>query len=448
MSLAGKLWDLRRDRPGFVFLSLLTVSAMVVWPAVDAWLRQIEAIHVAPYGFNDFTAYGFAVESWLAGEPIYIEQEDGGYHGSYLYPPVVLPVFYPFTRLGFGPGAVVFGLFSIFLLWVAIEGIVETFGYRLSVPERIVSIFALFGFHPILWDFKWGQVSTLLAAILCFAFYAHERGRQPSKQASQSDPRRVRTGTRLQYISGILTTLGSSFKLFYAPAGAHLLRSKDRFVPAVVTGVVLIALSLLVFGVSTNRTYLDVLAWGKGWGTEQFAPVQRQVAYYRPLYLVDQFVATFGIQLPSVWVIVATVLGVLGVTWVSLAARDEPAAARPTFALGVAVIPLFAPRAYTHDLIVLLLPAIILLAVELERDDGLPWVPVLAVLLVHVHSVGTGVTIHLLGRADAVFVQPGVYGTFLLVGLAAVRVAEHTGAPAATSRFRRGISDRIRRISR
>ncbi|WP_436935396.1 glycosyltransferase family 87 protein [Halovenus marina] len=414
MSLSRQLWNRRHDRPGFVALSIVTVLTMVCWPVVDAWLQTVEAIHVSDYGFNDFSAYSSAVEGWLQDEEIYVQNESGGYHGSYLYPPFVIPLFYPFAKLGFEAGPVLFGVLSLVLLWVGVEAVVEELGYGLTVPERILTLFALFGFHPQLWDFKWSQISTLLAALLCFGFYTHERG--------------DRGLWGRQWLSGLLTTFGSSVKIFYATAGAHLLRDRNRLVSALVTAGGLLAVSLLVFGIDTNLAYLDVLRWGKGWGTEQFAPYMNLTAYYRPFYLVDQFVASFGLSLPNVWVIPVTVLGVVGVVWLAVTRRHHPKAAWPTFALGVAVIPLFAPRAYTHDLVVLIVPAIILLAAEFDREDGLPWIPVLAVLLVHFHSIGTKTAIYLFGRSEAVLLQPGVYGTALLVGLAAVRLAQHPGS--------------------
>jgi alpha-1,2-mannosyltransferase len=58
----------------------------------------------------------------------------------------------------------------------------------------------------------------------------------------------------------------------------------------------------------------------------------------------------------------------------------------------------------------------------MEREGGYPWIPVLAVLLLHFHAYGTRAAIHLLDRSWAVLVQPGVYGTVLLVGLAAGRL--------------------------
>jgi hypothetical protein len=419
MSIAQSLWKQRRERPLLLVLTAVTIASMVCWPVVQALFSRYDVVHVATYGFNDFGAYAYAVDHWISGDaPIYTRNEGGGFHGSYLYPPHVLPLFYPFSIVEFYTGANLFGFASLVVLWFGILAVGKELGYEPTIPERLVGFVALFGFHPALWDFKWGQISTLLAGLLCFAFYTHERGR------------RGHAGS--QFLSGVLTTLAASVKLFYATAGAHMLRDSRRFVGGMLTGVGLIASSLLVFGWETHRLYLDVLRWGKGWGTGQLPPRDWQTAYYRPLYLFDQLLEKIGLTLPDTWMIVATVIGIAGVIGLVVMARSvpdgtdlafAPASSHLTFALGVAVIPLLAPRAYTHDLVVLLLPAVILLAVELEHD-GYPWLPVLAVLLIQFHSFGTKAIVTLLGGSWAVLLQPGVYGTLILVGLASGRLVQ------------------------
>ncbi|MHB9288076.1 glycosyltransferase family 87 protein [Halobacteriales archaeon Cl-PHB] len=404
MSLARRLWDMRRERPLFVALSVLTLAALLTWPLVEATIRQYE--WVTNFRFYDFGAYSTAVDAAFSGDQIYVPNEDGGYHGSYLYPPVILLFFYPFATFPFQVGAVFLGLTSLFLLWVAVDAVAAQLGYDLRLHERVLLLVALYGFQPQLFDFKMGQVGTMLAAVLAFAFYQHERQHS--------------TGSRLAaFASGALTTLGSSVKLFYATSGAHLLRDTRRFAGAVLAAAGLAVLSVATFGVEVHLNYLNVLLWGKGWGGVQHLPHMGRPAYFRPLYVLGDLR------------MVAIPLGVLAVIGLTVAARDAEDAARPTFALGVAAILLLAPRAYTQDLPVLLVPALILVAVELGRADGYPWIPVLAVLLLHVHSFGTRLMIHVVGRENAVVFQPGMYATFLLVGLAAVRVAGHATLPAS-----------------
>ena len=274
MALLRGLWARRRERPALVALSVLTVASVLMWPVVDAFLRHSDIIHATPFRYFDFGAYTNAIEAWEAGEPLYVENEDGGYHGSYLYPPVILLVFYPFVKLGWETGPILFGAFSLVLLWIGLEVVAEELGYRLTLPERLILLFGLFGFQPALFDFKMGQVGTLLAALFCFAFYAHERGE--------------RRGST-QYLSGILTTLGSAVKIYCAAGGAHLLRNRRRFVAAITTAGLLVLASFVIFGVETHQGYLDVLLWGKGWGTDTHFPHTAKPAFYRPMHFLGRF---------------------------------------------------------------------------------------------------------------------------------------------------------------
>lgn len=408
-----RLWSLRTKHPVFVGLFTLTVIVLAVWPLADFYLRQA-GIGI-PFGFNDFGAYLQALGRWSGGESIYAQTDAGGYHGSYLYPPITLLTFYPFATFEFKTGAIIFGGLSLILLWLGLEAVARSLGYEPRFWERLVALFALFGFQPALRDFKWAQISTLLAGLLCFAFYTQELG----ERAESPNP-------WFSYASGALTTLASAFKLFVATSGAHLLRDRRRFTGAMVTAGALLVGSFAIFGMGAHETYIDVLMWGKGWGARP-PYLWDTSAAYRPLYVLGP------LTLP------VKALGVLGVIAVTLAARtDETAAARhATFALGVAAIPVLAPQVDAHDLVLTLLPALILLAIELDRPSGYPSLPVLSVLLIHLHRYGVelavnppaGLPLREFVKSNAAWFQPGMWGTFLLVGLAAYRVAEHASMP-------------------
>ena len=410
MALLSDLWRRRGHTPAFVVLSLGTVLVLLGHPLVDAHLRGTGI--ATEFRYYDFGAYRGAVDAWLDGEPIYVEADDGGYHGSYLYPPVVLLLFYPFVEFSHETSAILWGAFSILLLWIGLQAVVSALGRSLGVVDRLLGLLLLVGFQPVLFDFKMGQISTFLAAMLCFAFYAFERGRSHDANVVA------------RLASGAFTTLGSAVKLFYATSGAHLLRDRVRLLGAFGTLAALAVLSLSIFGVETHRAYLDVLLWGKGWGEESRSPTLWAPAYYRPFYVLGD------------WGMAVRIVGVLGVIALTLAARSADVG-RETFALGVAAIPLFAPRAYTQDFVVLLLPAVVLLALELRRARGRPWIPVLAVLLLHWHAYGLYVLVTLpewVPLAETIvehagWLQPGLWGTLLLVGLAAVRVGQGVTVP-------------------
>ena len=77
---------------------------------------------------------------------------------------------------------------------------------------------------------------------------------------------------------------------------------------------------------------------------------------------------------------------------------------------------------------------VVLIAIEV-RSEGEPLIPVVALLLLHLHAYGLLFIVDVLpiwsalgGAIQPVFgvLQPGLWRNLLLVGFAAVRVAEHT----------------------
>jgi hypothetical protein len=443
MSIPRRLWSLRRDRPLFVALSALTIGTLLVWLAVEFYLpaatSDTRGISLG-YGFNDFSAYTGALDGWVGGGPLYTEQPEGGYHGEYLYPPITVLVFYPFATLGFTTGAVLFGALSVVLLWLGIEAVSRVLGYRLRLWERLATLRALFSFQPVIRNFRWAQTATLLAAALCFAFYFQERAEATTSLSGDGEVSE-RTRAAYKYASGAFTTLGSAFKLFVATSGAHLLRDRKRFVGAMVTAGALAVASVAVFGVDTHQTYIDVLTWGKGWGDTRPPYLWDRYAAYRPLHVFG----SAGLYLKA-----AGILAVVGLTWATRS-TDSVSARHSTFALGVAVVPLVAPQADSHDLVLMLLPAVIMVAHELDRPDGYAWVPVLSVLLFHLHRYGLELVIvppewlpaAQFIRDNAAWFQPGMWASFMLVGLIAVRVGEHAAVPPTGRAARERLTSRF-----
>jgi len=392
MSLLRRLLALRDERPWFVAVSLLALVALGTYPAVDWYLRLLD---IAPrFGFWDFGAYSSATERWAAGEPLYVPNENGGYHGSYLYPPVALLAFAPFLlTLPFRPAALLWTVVTVSLCWLAIQRLVTALGGSFHPLERLALLPVVVGFHPLLLSVKLGQTAAALGALLTVAASASLRGRG--------------------YLSGALTACCGVIKLPYAPAGAHLLDSRDRFLGAVAGGVGLLLVSLLVFGVDAHRTFLEVLAWGIDEGSSTRSPTIWLPPYYRPFYNVPYSLAI------RILASLAIVVGVL---------RSE-GAVREVTALGFAAVPLLAPLTYAYYFVAALPAVVLLVAVELDRPDGRPSVPVVGLLCLQFHSYG----LRWAGMVapewiPAVLLQPGLYGNLLLVGLAGARVAA-TGGP-------------------
>lgn len=394
MSVLCRLIGRRGDRPVFVAVALFTLLVLFGYPAVDRYLRLAG---IAPqFMFWDFGAYATAVERWQAGESVYVQTEEGGYHGSYLYPPVVLLAFAPFVlTVPVAVGAAAWAICSVLLFWVAVQRLASALGCRLHPVERLLCLPVVAGFQPLLLSVKMGQTAGLLGASLTLAASASLRGRA--------------------YASGVFTGVCGVIKLPYAPAGAHLLADRRRFAGAVGGGVVLLACSVLVFGIDPHRTYLDVLVWGLREGSDARSPRLWLPPYYRPLYAVPYNLA---LRLLASLVVVGLVLR----------AADD-AAVRETTALGFAAVPLLAPLTYAYYLVAAVPAAVLLVAAELDRPDGTPVLPVVGVLLLHVHSYGLRTAIGLTPEwVPAGPLQPGLWGNLLLVGLAALRVAQTRGA--------------------
>lgn len=430
MTALGRLWDLRRRRPVFFAASTILLGYFLLYPFLDVWLRSID---VAPtFRMWDFGAYGGAFNRWQDGEAIYARNAQGGFARKYLYPPITLLVFYPFIEFVPPIQAVLADLFaglpilggvleplytvrpkvywaafSLLFAWIGIQYAISALGLRLSRLERGLLLWAMFGFQPLLLSLKMGQTAAFLLGLLAFSLGAMVGSERPQAR-----------------VSGATTALVGIFKPSYSYVGAHLLADRDRFVGALATGGVVLATSLLLFGVDAHVQYLDVLAWGIEKGNSARSPALWLVPYYKPIA-----------WLPHVLLLRLLVAGLISLGAIFAA----PDADRSVFALGVAAFPLFSPKTYTYYLTALLLATIVLLAVEFDRD-GRPTIPLVGLFFVAVHApIGLTVTIDVLPelldaeqtlRPFYPLLQPGLWGNAILVGLAAVRVAERLEQPA------------------
>jgi len=411
MSLFAELWGRRRERPALVALAVLLFGTLLVYPAVDWWLRASFEF-AADFQFGDFGAYGGAVERWQAGESLYRQSEEGGFWGTYLYPPVVVLLFWPFSALlEFRPAAMTWVVATALFLWVGLQTLVGALGYDCRWYERLGLAWLVAGFQPVILTAKLGQTALFMGGLLSFAAAAMVRDGRDTVGGEESTP-------HWAYVSGAATALVGIIKFAYAPVGAHLLHDRRRMVGALLVLPPVVWLSIRFFGIEAHLTYVDVLRWGVGKGSGGArSPTLWLAPYFKPLALV-----------PAAQAVRAVVsLGVVG-----LSVLAPPRAHRTVFALGVATVPLFTPQTYTYYFVALLPAAILLLADELERD-GRPELVLLGVLSLHLHSYGLKFLVHNVPDAVPAFetlrpvyylLQPGLWGSSLLFGLAAVRVAQ------------------------
>ncbi|MFB6151921.1 MAG: glycosyltransferase family 87 protein [Haloarculaceae archaeon] len=447
MSALSRLWKLRKEHPQFVAVAVVTLVVLAAYPFVDMWLRSIDV--ASGYRYYDFGAYRNGIDRWHRGETIYQRTESGGFHGTFLYPPIALALFLPFDGMPFAEAAAAWGLFSLALLWVGLQLAASGLGCTLARWERAALLWVLIGFQPLALSMKMGQMAGFMAGLLALSLAALLRGEsgEPDRTRSRlgrllgrGRPDRATDGGRLagrpggrrlprwaggarlaRWASGALTGVVGLVKMSYAPIGAHLLADRDRFLGAVAAGVVMAVASLAVFGPEVNRTYLDVLVWGTTKGTGGRPPTLWLPPYYRPLQ----------------WLPAAQALRVVGSLAVAAVAVLSRGRDRSVFALGVAAFPLLTPLGYAYYFVGLVPAVFVLVADELDRD-GYPALPVFGLLLVHLHSHGLKFVVSVLPTlfppvklfAPYSALQPGLWGNLLLFALAFVRVAQTVPLPA------------------
>ncbi|WP_436907214.1 glycosyltransferase 87 family protein [Halosimplex marinum] len=422
MSILGRLWARRRERPALVAVAALLAVSLSAYPVLDWWLRA-NVEFASAFRFGDFGAYTGAVDRWRAGEPLYRRTEDGGFWGTYLYPPVVVLLFWPFEALlAFRDGAMAWLLASGVFLWLGLQALVAALGYDPRWYERLGLAWLLAGFHPVLLTAKLGQTALFMGGLLSFAAAAlvrDGRSRRKAAEASDADP----WDRPLALLAGAATAAVGVVKFAYAPVGAHLLHDRRRLVGALLAVPPVAWLSIRFFGVGAHLTYLDVLRWGVAQGSDGArSPTLWLAPYYKPL----------------AWLPAAQVFRLAAsAATAGLAVLAPQRARREVFALGVAAVPLVTPQTYAYYFVALLPAAVVLLAGELD-GDGYPELVLLGVLLVHFHSYGLRFLVVTVPNAVPAFealrpvyllLQPGLWGNAVLVGLAAVRVVQATDLP-------------------
>lgn len=406
--------NLRRTRPRLFALSAFTLVSLAVFPFVELALQQADVAH--GFTFFDFRwAFYEAGERLLEGKPLY-----GPHQNPYVYPPFVAFVFAPFALLAPAVANIAWDLFSLGVLLLGIFTLLRACDAEPRGAERVAFVYGVLGFFPTILWLKAGQVSGLLTGLLCFAVAFHQRGLIASGDASRMSA----------VASGVTTTLASSMKPFYAVSGAHLLNNKYRFAGAVGMAAILAVASLALFGIDLHVEYIEVLIHGKdAWeqqsgypGGLRGAPTDWGPAYFAPLHVLGDL----ALYVRGVFV--------AGVATLALASRRvaDPRVETSVLCLGLAAIPIASPIPDLYAVNVLVPVILVTLITEFRRSDGVPVVPVLALLFIHVHAYTLGFlagfgwkyvpALEVLTPVLPVL-QPAMWGVFLLLGLHVTRVA-------------------------
>lgn len=353
--------------------------------------------------FYDFGAYYNAAERVIHDYPLY--DWTSSYPGvttlpespdRYLYAPLVSVLFVPFGLLPFETAALAWSTLSIIVYLAGITVLIKSLTTSLSRREWAIIYTASLGFGPFVITFIAGQVTGILAGILCFvaARYHNHKGREA--------------------LSSILTTVPVVFKAYYAPAGAPLLRDRRRLLSALASGTSIILIGVLIFGPQTTIEYLKVLAGGKGWGSAIDPPTTWNINNFHPFYYLDN----------TGYII--RVLFLATIATVAYRSRHYELEYMDLYmySFGLLGIVLGAPVISTSGLIVTV-PVILFLLMTTIHDQPGVFVGTLgATILIHIHPYTNEFLSSILFPALDVdrlagviipVVQPAVWGVFLLL---------------------------------
>lgn len=396
LSFSTFQWQIRSQKSKRRILWGLFLLPFVLYIPINLVLLSVGLVELR---LNDFGAYYNAAVRWLHSAPLYqttqeVPALDAQISGDmpYLYPPIFVLIFVPFTLLPPIVSGIIWNLVTLmFLIW-SVSELVSTFDVDIRRSERLLLYLVVASFAPTITWMKLGQVSGLLVGLLCL-----------SGATLRSNHHEL---------SGVFTTLGSIVKPFYATSGAHLLRHRRRLLSAVVSGLAIITLGILVFGVGTHLEYIGVLREGKGWGTA-ISPSNWHATHFNPFHILGPLK-----HLPRAII-------VLGAAGLALYSNKTEVPIEYIFALGVSIVPLAGPTTNTLALSASI-PAILMVSFyELENNGEFSKILAISALLIHIHPY----TIEFLSKFGPQIyppleiltpviplLQPALYGMGLLVG--------------------------------
>lgn len=234
---------------------------LVAKPYLGAWIVFAWSVYVGHWSYDlslsppsfggvddrrNYDVYHYAAEAYLAGEDFYATvPPDLPEMFTFLYPPITILGFVPFTYLEPAQGYVVFTALTLVACAAATAAIVSyveewflTLGW---VDVAAIWLFFVASTHAT-GTINFGNVNLLLAAGIVFGFVALERGRE--------------------FAAGACFGAVALVKVFPALVGLYLLRVRSwrAIGGAVAVGGGGLLASVVVFDVATlRRFFVDVL---------------------------------------------------------------------------------------------------------------------------------------------------------------------------------------------
>ncbi|PSP27501.1 hypothetical protein BRC65_05515 [Halobacteriales archaeon QH_2_65_14] len=205
-------------------------------------------------GIN-YRAYHHAAELALDGKVFYdVAPPDTFDWAVYLYPPVTVIFYYPFTLLEWTTGYAILTVLSVLAAVAAtalIVDYVESFGPTLGWVDIALVLAAFLLSTHAFGTIYFGNINMFLALAFVLGFWALHQGRQE--------------------LAGVIIGLTALFKVFPAIIGLWFLRQRQwRAVgAAIATGIGGLLAGLALFGFDTTKYYFTDVLTGRA-GSDQF----------------------------------------------------------------------------------------------------------------------------------------------------------------------------------
>ncbi len=311
----------------------------------------------------NFEVYRVAAEAALAGADFYDVAPERFPEFYYLYPPITIVPFLPFTVVGLRTGFAVHTLLEVgvglLLAWVIVRWIerhrdLERLDYAMIAGFVVASVHTM----PSL---VYGQVNLRMGLLVGLGLWLLER----SVSADAATGRL--SSDRLETLGGVALGGAALLKVFPAAVGVWLLRLRAwrAVAGALVTGVGGLALGVAIFGLDRTRTFFRDALLGRT-DDAVFAggldPMETYVTVRRPLsYLLPDLEPTL------LWPLAAVVLApLLAYVYTDLETSTDRLLAAHATLLAVFVYfpsyPLYYPIVFAT-----LVPAVYLVADPLAR---------------------------------------------------------------------------------
>jgi hypothetical protein len=264
---------------------------------------------VAPERFGlNYAVYRGVGEWVLAGHPLYAGSPVGDPAYTYLYPPIVAPLFVPFALVGPTVGYAAFTAASLLAGAALGAGLVRLAAPAGRRPDRVdrwlIGAVAVASVYPMP-SHVFGNVNVAMAAALCAATVATVRTGSdtgsrltagPAAEGANAGPRTGGSGdagARRPLAAGVWLAVAAAPKLFPAVLGVWLLarRAWRAAAAACLTGIGFVAAGLVAFGVDAHVAYLtgallprrDGAAFAGGLpSTAEYVTLQRPLSRLAP----------------------------------------------------------------------------------------------------------------------------------------------------------------------